>query len=282
MSKVGKVALHYVVVPLICMTAYYFLIAFSLEIVRSLVGADYMKHDYAIYTIEGAIGIAICFVWFHFCEKFGFHKVPHSAGKPEECVYAVVSALAMLGIAALYFMLISKIKSSFITKSMEKYNDMMTVYNPSAFAVAFNVISSCILIPILEEMVFRGIVFEGMLQNGRPVFAIIFSALCFGVMHGQIIQIGYACLAGIALALVYYISRNLVMSILAHMVFNFLGNGIFVMFDIPQHVGYILSLIEYASILVFIVASVFFLVIRKREKDKKDTGLKIESEGEKG
>jgi len=279
MNKAGRIILQYVVVPLSCMIAYYLLISISLEIVRAFAGENYMDYDYVIYTIEGILGIALALLWFHMYKRAGYPKVPFSKGATEDRVIAVVSALAMLGLSALYFMIISRFKTPYIEKSIEEYNEMMNVPHPSALGVVLSLISSCILIPVLEEMVFRGVVFEGMLQVGEPVSAILLSGFCFGVMHGQIIQIGYAFIAGIILALVYYVTKNLFMSILAHMVFNFLGSGIYLLFNVPEYVEYMLDFVEYAAIPVFIILTALLIRYKKKAAQKKETVL-TEGRGE--
>ena len=280
MSKVGRVIIQYVVVPLACMIAYYLLISISLETVRAFAGEDVMKYDYAVYTLEGIVGIILCLLWFRAYRKYGFGQIPYSKGKSEDWLLAVFAALAMLGISALYFTAINKIHTPYIERSMREYNEMMEVTSSSTLAVALNLLSSCLLIPVLEEMIFRGVVFQVMLQVSHPVPAILVSGFCFGVMHGQVIQIGYAFLCGIVLAVVYYVSKNLVMSIATHMLFNFVGSGIYEVFNPSEVIQYILEVVEYAAIPIFIIMVILLIRFKKKQDKKSKMTVPVESKGE--
>lgn len=77
----------------------------------------------------------------------------------------------------------------------------------------------CLLGPILEELIFRGVLLEGLRKYGS-LFGIIMSAVLFGLMHQNIVQ----CLPAAAIGLVWgYIavkSGSLIPSILLHILNN--------------------------------------------------------------
>ncbi len=77
----------------------------------------------------------------------------------------------------------------------------------------------CLLGPILEELIFRGVLLEGLRKYGN-LFGIIMSAVLFGLMHQNIAQ----CLPAIAIGLVWgYIavkSGSLIPSIFLHILNN--------------------------------------------------------------
>ncbi|MCM1106187.1 MAG: CPBP family intramembrane metalloprotease [Blautia sp.] len=67
--------------------------------------------------------------------------------------------------------------------------------------LALELISSAIATPILEELVFRGIIF-GRLRNQLPkAAAVLVSALLFALVHFNIVQFLYALIIGAVLAL---------------------------------------------------------------------------------
>jgi len=76
-----------------------------------------------------------------------------------------------------------------------------------------------IIIPIVEEIVYRGILLESLRKYG-DVFALVISALFFGMMHGS--RIGHSFLAGIFTGLLYIKSKNIVYSISMHIINNLL------------------------------------------------------------
>ncbi len=81
-------------------------------------------------------------------------------------------------------------------------------------------ITAVIAAPVLEELIFRGIVQEGFLRNYSPVKAIIWTNLLFGLAHLNPWQFVGAFLMGIFISWVYYKTRNLALPIFIHLVNN--------------------------------------------------------------
>lgn len=80
-----------------------------------------------------------------------------------------------------------------------------------------------IFIPIFEEILFRGIIFNKLRENINLISAIIIQALTFGFLHGGSFQTIYTVILGIILAVVYTFSDSIWVSILTHSIFNTLG-----------------------------------------------------------
>ncbi|MCC5789423.1 MAG: CPBP family intramembrane metalloprotease [Opitutales bacterium] len=77
-----------------------------------------------------------------------------------------------------------------------------------------------ILAPLWEEIVFRGGLFR-YLKNCLPgSLALLLSAICFSLIHGQPAQFGGILILGLILALVYQKSGSLLAPILMHAFFN--------------------------------------------------------------
>lgn len=88
------------------------------------------------------------------------------------------------------------------------------------------------LIPaICEELIFRGVVYNGFLQYGK-VKAIIFSALLFALVHGNIEQTLYPILFGLVLALIVSKTKSVIPAIVVHFVNNFVVLFINYLFNI--------------------------------------------------
>ena len=84
-------------------------------------------------------------------------------------------------------------------------------------------ISSAIATPFLEELVFRGIVF-GRLKSMLPKpAAILISAVCFAIMHFNIVQFLYALLIGIVLSLLVEKAEGLYVAVVGHVAANALA-----------------------------------------------------------
>ena len=103
------------------------------------------------------------------------------------------------------------------------------------------VLYGCLLAPIAEELLFRGLVLRSLMPYGKR-FAILLSALAFGMYHGNLIQTPFAFLVGLVLgyvaaeysviwAMVLHLINNLVMGeLLTRLTMNMpveLANAIF-------------------------------------------------------
>ena len=78
----------------------------------------------------------------------------------------------------------------------------------------------CVAAPALEEVLFRGILLQGLLRNYRPAVAIAQSALLFGVFHFNPAQSLNAALIGLLLGWLYYQTHSLGMCIMLHALNN--------------------------------------------------------------
>ena len=78
-----------------------------------------------------------------------------------------------------------------------------------------------IITPIMEELLFRGFIFDTIKYISNYIVAIIISALLFGLIHGNLVQFIYALIAGIFIGYVRYKFNNLICPIFMHIVMNF-------------------------------------------------------------
>lgn len=84
-------------------------------------------------------------------------------------------------------------------------------------------IITIVLIPIYEEIFYRGIIFGYLRKNFNIVLAILFQSLIFGLMHLNLVQGIYTFILGIVLALVYIYTDSILGNITIHIIFNLLG-----------------------------------------------------------
>lgn len=89
--------------------------------------------------------------------------------------------------------------------------------------LVLELISSALLTPILEEFVFRGILFPRLKGIMPKMFALPVSALLFAVMHFNIVQFIYALLLGVVLALLMEMGGNVFYAMLGHMTVNLIA-----------------------------------------------------------
>ncbi len=79
-----------------------------------------------------------------------------------------------------------------------------------------------ILAPVAEELFFRKLLIDR-LASFSPRYAILFSALLFGLFHTNLIQFLYAFPLGLLLGVIYCKTRNIRYTILLHASINLIG-----------------------------------------------------------
>lgn len=117
------------------------------------------------------------------------------------------------------------------------------------------IVFTVILVPIFEELFFRKVVYSKMSDYGDKAY-IIFSAVIFGLFHGNIFQSIYAFFIGLILAYVYVYTGKIIYSIIIHFLMNFIGMGVSsVMIAIGENAvmiwGFIAMALGVAGIIIF-------------------------------
>lgn len=96
-------------------------------------------------------------------------------------------------------------------------------HDPQTYGI--DIFSSVILAPIGEELIYRGIVLRCTAKVSRR-FAIFFSALIFGLMHGNPYQLILGSLIGIPLAMITIKTGSIIPAIICHMSNNFIASTV--------------------------------------------------------
>ncbi|MGI6091287.1 MAG: CPBP family intramembrane glutamic endopeptidase [Saccharofermentanales bacterium] len=132
---------------------------------------------------------------------------------------------------------------------------IQTLIQPEGY-LWLEILAVVIMIPIAEELLFRGIL-QGEIRRVAPAWlAVLLSAVAFALFHLMPFQIAFVILPGLVLALVYELTRNLLIPIFMHMVYNFLGSGIFArLFGLPED-----NLTLFWIEIVFIFIGLFMLI----------------------
>ena len=171
-------------------------------------------------------------------------------------------ALGMiLNIAVSFFMQVLPLPQSW----MESYAESTSVLSGGNIIMQW--VSSILIAPVMEEMIFRGFVYTR-LKRGIPIWlAAILSALLFGAMHGNLLWSAYTCLFGVLLVWCFERYGSLAASILLHMAFNTAGEMLFLLPALPAAVIWI------AGALSFILVAVLLIWIRKQTDFQKQAAL---------
>ena len=108
-------------------------------------------------------------------------------------------------------------------KWMENYQNLIDNSGVTEYSVTW-LIGTLILPPLVEEMIFRGMIMGYIQRAGaRFVVANLVQAVLFGVFHQNLVQGIYTALFGLVLGYVADRYGTLLASMFLHMTFNFFG-----------------------------------------------------------
>lgn len=136
--------------------------------------------------------------------------------------------------------------------SLNKIFNFTNLFDNVSVNIIVTLICSGLVGPILEELVFRGIVYNNLKKITNITKATIITGLIFGIFHGNIIQFVYAFLFNIVLTKVYDKDNNILTPIIVHVSANFIVT--LTMFIINK-------LNIYLGIISFIIFLIIFIII---------------------
>lgn len=144
-----------------------------------------------------------------------------------------------------------------------KMNDIDLATHP--FGIAVNLITSAILPAFTEEFLFRGAILGSLKKFGNGV-ALFVSTVLFAFIHGNLVQIPFAFIAGLALGLITIESRSILPAIIIHFLNNFIS-------VINQYIEHFFgktasSFAFYMFLLVFMALGIVFTVIYLYKNEK--------------
>ncbi len=131
------------------------------------------------------------------------------------------------------------------------------------FIVTF--IGAAVVAPLTEEFAMRGVVL-GALRKYGDGFAILVSALLFGLMHGNFVQIPFAFVVGLALGFAVVKTGSVWTGVIIH----FINNASAVVIDsvgkyLPEEASLIVNLVYFCS--CFVCLFIGILLLKGRSVD---------------
>lgn len=129
--------------------------------------------------------------------------------------------------------------------------------------------TTVLLAPICEEVLFRGIILNGMLKNKiHPIKAILFSSFLFGITHMNPWQFLGGILIGSFIGFIYFTTSSIIDCILLHVFNNALA--IFTMFFFMKNEEYLSKQINFNFWLILIISFIVIMgcvfLFKKRRK----------------
>jgi len=97
------------------------------------------------------------------------------------------------------------------------------VFQEMCAANIYSFLMIVIAAPVLEELLFRGVILDGLLKNYSPFRAILFSSLIFGLAHLNPWQFVETFFAGLIIGWIYFETNSLLPCIFIHVFANLMG-----------------------------------------------------------
>lgn len=142
------------------------------------------------------------------------------------------TSLAVIFLSVVMYLLMlpfAEFLTSFIPTTGSKwledfYQEIMYAFEKMLHYKVAGFITVCILAPVFEEILFRGILLRGLLQNGTsPIIAIILSSFLFGLAHLNPWQFLGAGFLGAIFGFVYYRTKSLWLVMFLHALNNMIS-----------------------------------------------------------
>lgn len=139
---------------------------------------------------------------------------------------------------------------------------------PSPLVYVLFFINICILAPIYEEMLFRGILLRRFTLRWSPQKSIIISSIIFGIIHLNPINVVFAFALGCVLGYAYLKTKNIMIPMLLHSFNNFLAYIQFVYtnqtaeIDLPTTEAAQQELLINVAFFFILTAVIIFLLVK--------------------
>jgi|GEM_PF-757488 len=132
----------------------------------------------------------------------------------------------------------------------------------------FQLIFIGLVIPVCEELIFRGLIYMRMRQYANVNVAIVMSAMIFAVMHGNLVQGIYAFVIGILFAYIYEKYGSLFAPIVLHVCANMLSLAIGRMGDLDIAVSRTAFLVCCGAVSLAVTMILVFFIDRHVDADR--------------
>ena len=181
---------------------------------------DLITHQsLAITGLSGLVAIPVLLLFYRQDQRrrssgrYVLKKTPEKTVTPQIVLGTILMCMGLCQV------LNDLITLSGLEKIFPYYTQIETqVYEGQSLFLTLLVVA--VIAPIAEEVLFRGLVLMRIRDYLGPLAGILFSALCFGIYHGNAVQFIYAGLLGIFLGLAMERSQTIWVSILGHMAAN--------------------------------------------------------------
>ena len=175
-------------------------------------------NDDDLYGFITVVGNGILFIGLMAYKRIGYRALFHPAQHSVASTMVVVTVPILLLVPGL-IVLAGEVNSIVQWLFPMSADDIARLEGPMAGGLV-PTLFACVAAPVLEEMLFRGVILRGFLRRYSRTFAILWSAALFGIAHLNIYQLATALAVGVVAGWLYERCRSLWPCILLHATYN--------------------------------------------------------------
>lgn len=216
--------------------------------------------------VTGVILIPILILYLRRRRRANPYAVMTRLPQGRDAAWSIWALLAAQGLSMLWLSLLDWLSqySTFISSQLSYYAKLMGMIADEDVNLALALLATSVIVPILEELIYRGVVLGELRLFSSERSALIIQALIFGLIHANFIQSVYAFVLGLVIGYIYYKTESMLMSILTHMAFNFLGGGLPLILGEDSALFQWVFLLEIAA-LVSLVLYLLYLAVKPKD-----------------
>lgn len=204
-----------------------------------------------------------------FSQKFS--KKPLSFGTTLSMVVAAVGGCMLANIITNYLL-------QFLNDWGVPIPEQPQMMEPTPLSFALCLFVIAVLPAVLEEILFRGCVLRVLRPFGDG-FAVLVSAVLFGLMHGNIRQIPFATIVGLVLGWMYVTTNSLLLPMVVHFINNAISVTMeYVSFGLSDSISPLFyAFVIYGLVIVGVLFAVILFIFcgSQLRKDKRITALRF-------
>ena len=196
------------------------LMAIELFVAAAVFDANLLAgvNDGDIYGFITVVGNGILFVGLMTYKRIGYRALFHPAGHSLAATMTLVSVPILLMVPGL--VICAGAANSIVQWLFPMTADDVARFEQQMAPGIVPILFACVAAPVLEEMLFRGVILRSFLHQYSRTVAILWSSALFGIAHLNLYQIMTAMAIGIVAGWLYERCRSLWPCILLHAAYN--------------------------------------------------------------
>lgn len=151
--------------------------------------------------------------------RFAFHRL---RGIDVRTILLGVAAIVLVRIG-MAVQLVATHQTKHVQNGFEHFSVVSKTPNVTAVNIALALLTMVVVAPVVEEMIFRGLLFGALAPRLGVLAAALVSAILFGAVHGDLVLFPTLAALGFISAIAYAASGNLWVSVTLHALNNALG-----------------------------------------------------------